>query len=38
VAAADRPVPAWTVSAFDLTGSQEHEQYVHSIGICIFCV
>jgi hypothetical protein len=28
VAAADRPVPTWSVSAVDLTGSQEQEQYV----------
>jgi hypothetical protein len=27
-AVADRPVPPWAVSAIDLTGSQEHEQYV----------
>ncbi len=27
-AVADRPVPAWTVSAVDLTGTQEGERYV----------
>ena len=27
-AAADQPVAGWAVSAVDLTGSQEHEQYV----------
>lgn len=27
-AAASRPVPEWTVSTFDLTGTQEHDQYV----------
>jgi len=27
-AAASQPVPEWAVSAFDLTGAQEREQYV----------